>query len=210
VRNLLRGLLLILAGLLLASAQPQSGKPGNFDYYLFTLSWSPEYCHSHRDAVECGGGNHYGFIVHGLWPQFSDGRYPEHCSNEPAPDNPASVSVIMPDPSLIRHEWTTHGTCSGLNADQYFLLIRMIFYSIRIPEQFTRPTQIQNLRPAEVKRAFEQSNPQLSDDSIAVNCPQNFLSGVQICVMKDGAPLHCPANSVRDCRARNISIPPVR
>jgi ribonuclease T2 len=200
---------LFLIGLSVALGQPQSGQPGNFDYYLFTLSWSPEYCQAHRDAVECTGGNHYGFIVHGLWPQFNRG-YPEHCSNEPMPSDVSVVSKIMPDPSLIKHEWTTHGTCSGLSGNQYFELIRKIYDSIKIPQQFVAPTRTLNIHPADVKRAFEQANPQLSDDAIAVNCPQNFLSGMQICVTKGGTPFRCPGGAVRDCRARNINIPPVR
>ncbi len=43
----------LLAGLSVAWGQPQSGRSGIFDYYLFTLSWSPEFCHSHPNAGEC-------------------------------------------------------------------------------------------------------------------------------------------------------------
>jgi ribonuclease T2 len=200
-------LLLLLAAAAL-TAQPQSGRPGDFDYYLFTLSWSPEYCHAHPDSQECSG--HYGFIVHGLWPQFLNGRYPEQCSSEPAPRNPASVAGIMPNASLIRHEWTTHGTCSGLSADQYFALIRRTFDSIKIPSPFVAPNRTFSIRPSEVKQAFEQANRSLSDASIAVNCPQNFLNGVQICVAKNGVPMSCPPNAARDCRASSIRVPPVR
>ena len=207
MRNLLSGFLL-LAGLL--GAQPVNSRPGNFDYYLFTLSWVPEYCHSHREAVECGAESHYGFIVHGLWPQFFNGRYPEHCSEEGAPANPDSIGDIMPDASLIRHEWSTHGTCSGLNANQYFTLIRKTFQSIAIPRQFQSPGRSFTMRPSEIKQAFEEANRSLSDSSIAVNCPQNFLSGVQICVGKSGTPIGCPPNAARDCRAYTIRIPPVR
>lgn len=208
MRSLLSALLL-LSGWSAALAQPHTGTPGQFDYYLFTLSWSPEYCHSHRDAVECTGGNHYGFIVHGLWPQFNRG-YPEHCSNEGMPSDTSPVDKIMPDPSLIHHEWTTHGTCSGLYGNQYFLLIRKIYDSIRIPAELVAPKRTLTMHPADVKRLFERANPQIHDQTMAVNCPQNFLSGVQICVTKSGTPFTCPGNAVRDCRAPNINIPPVR
>ncbi len=209
MKSLLSAVFLLLAAFPIASGQPQSGRPGDFDYYLFTLSWSPEYCHSHRDAVECSGSNHYGFIVHGLWPQFNRG-FPEHCSSEPMPTDTSPVDKIMPDPSLIRHEWTTHGTCSGLYGNQYFLLIRKIYDSIKIPQEFAAPTHTLIMNPANVKRLFEQANPQIHDQTMAVNCPQNYMSGVQVCVTKNGTPFTCPGNAVRDCRARNISIPPVR
>jgi len=110
------------AGVLLASnrhrqKQHQSGQPGAFDYYVLALSWSPEFCHSHPSKPECTSGN-FGFVVHGLWPQYKDG-YPEHCSTAPGLTDPSRMQEVMPDPSLVAHEWTTHGTCSGLEADAY-------------------------------------------------------------------------------------------
>src|ERR1700740_378358 len=32
------------------------GQPGDFDYYVLALSWSPEFCHSHLSAAECTSG----------------------------------------------------------------------------------------------------------------------------------------------------------
>jgi ribonuclease T2 len=208
VRRSFRSLLFLLATTV-AFGQPQRRRPGGFDYYLFTLSWAPEYCYSHRDSVECSSGKHYGFIVHGLWPQYFDGRYPERCSGESAPADPRPVSGIMPDPGLIRHEWITHGTCSGLGPTQYFELIRKIYDSIRIPPAFVDPDRSFTMQPKEIKQAFEAVNPRMRDSSIALNCPQNFLRGIQICVSKSGSLISCPANAARDCRASTIRIPPV-
>src|SRR5580698_10240981 len=100
----------ILLGAPVWAQQPTT--PGAFYYYLFNLSWEPEFCHSPRNASsdECKTGGR-GFIVHGLWPQFTIG-FPEHCSNAAGPDNPAAMLDIMPSISLVQHEWSTHGTCS--------------------------------------------------------------------------------------------------
>src|SRR5215472_3687214 len=55
-------------------------EPGQFDYYLLTLSWSPTYCLTHvEDRSECSGKG-YGFVLHGLWPQFDSGGYPQNCT----------------------------------------------------------------------------------------------------------------------------------
>src|SRR5215471_11497582 len=121
------------------SRQARQGKPGVFDYYMLTLSWSPEFCHSHADKPECQSG-HHGFIVHGLWPQYVEG-YPEHCSTAPGLANPEQMADIMPDTGLVAHEWSTHGTCSGLNAGAYFKLLRRAFESIKVPEKFTAPRE---------------------------------------------------------------------
>ena len=68
----------------------RQNEPGQFDFYVLSLSWSPSFC----DAVtersadsaarqpECGD-KPFAFIVHGLWPQYERG-FPEFCQN-PAP-----------------------------------------------------------------------------------------------------------------------------
>ena len=92
--------------------------PGQFDFYLLNLSWSPEFCATHPDSPECG--RHLGFVVHGLWPQDANGDYPQHCSDARGPGDPQADTDIMPRASLVEHEWQTHGTCSGLGGDDYF------------------------------------------------------------------------------------------
>ena len=191
------------------SAWAQSGSaPGHFDYYLLTLSWSPEYCHSNPSSSECTGGHHFGFIVHGLWPEFQNGGYPEHCSNAPGLSNPSTFLDIMPDLSLIQHEWTTHGTCSGLSAQSYFNLIRQAFTSIQIPNQFRAPGTTQTVTPLQIKMAFEQSNPKLQDAGLMIVCSGIYLKALEVCLTKNLSPLACPAP--RDCRARTLRVPPVQ
>ncbi len=190
------------------AAAQQGGSPGQFDYYLLTLSWSPEYCHSNPTNSECRGSRHFGFIVHGLWPEFQKGGYPEHCSNAPGLTNPSSFLDIMPDLSLIQHEWTTHGTCSGLSAQDYFNLIRQAFTSIHIPNQFKAPAMTQSVTPLQIKAAFEQSNPKLQDRDIMIQCSGTYLKAVEICLTKSLSPMACPAP--RDCTARTIRVPPVQ
>src|SRR5262245_21113480 len=48
-----------------------SNVPGEFDYYLLSISWSPAFCATHADRVQqCGIDTHFGFVIHGLWPQY--------------------------------------------------------------------------------------------------------------------------------------------
>lgn len=81
------------------------GTPGEFDYYLLTLSWSPEFCYSqaHAEKPECQSG-HNGFVLHGLWPQYAHGGYPENCSKAPGLANAGEMADIMPDAGLVAHE----------------------------------------------------------------------------------------------------------
>jgi ribonuclease T2 len=178
-----------------------------FDYYLLNLSWAPEFCHSKPDNPECSG--NFGFIVHGLWPQNSAGGYPSNCGNQPGPTDPSSLLDIMPDLHLIQHEWTTHGTCTGLAADDYFALIRRVRASLKIPPDFVAPQQQLTVRPADLKREFEQANPGVTDSGIAVSCGGPYLVAVEICFTKDGKPAQC-GGDIRDCNKPSIRVPKVQ
>jgi ribonuclease T2 len=186
----------------------QPGQPGQFDYYLLTLSWSPEFCHGHASAPECSG--HHGFMVHGLWPQFNNGTWPADCqTNQPAPTDTSPVANIMPQ-DIIQHEWEKHGTCSGLSGNDYFALIRKVFDSIKIPERFVAPSQSFTLRPAGLKAAFQQSNPSLAPQDMAIELSGKYLSAVEICLTKSDSPAPMACSNVKDVRGGTFIIPPVQ
>ena len=190
------------------SSQAAQGQAGVVDYYLLTLSWSPEFCHSpaHAEKPECQSG-HNGFVLHGLWPQYAQG-YPEHCSNAPGLANPGEMADLMPDAGLVAHEWSTHGTCSGLDAESYFKLLRQAFTSVKIPARFAAPRENFSVAPQEVKSEFVKANPNFSDDDMTVSCGNNYLTAVSLCMTKDLKPTAC--QNLRDCRANVIRVPPVR
>lgn len=184
----------------------QSSQPGVFDFYVFTLSWSPEFCHSHASSPECQTKT-LGFTVHGLWPEFVNG-YPENCSSEPGLPDASTVADIFPDPHLVEHEWTTHGTCSGLDPDHYFKLIRQAYASVKIPERYAAPTKNFSLMPSEIKQDFLKANPGLKLEDIAVSCGNNYLTGVSVCMSKSLEPTAC--HGVHDCGATSVKVPPVQ
>jgi ribonuclease T2 len=208
---------LLLLSLLAAAAgysrhrnnQASQGTPGKFDYYLLTLSWSPEFCHSpaHASKPECQSG-HHGFVVHGLWPQYVPQGYPENCSAAPGLSNPSEMADIMPDAGLVAHEWNTHGTCSGLDAESYFKLLRQAFKSIKIPVRFTAVRENFSIPPQQVKDEFVQVNPGLSAEGMTVSCGNNYLTAVSLCMTKDLKPTAC--QNLHDCRANVIRVTPLR
>lgn len=178
-----------------------------FDYYLLNLSWSPEFCHSHPDAAECAA--HSTFVLHGLWPQNNDGTYPENCSNAPGPADPKAFGDIYPDAGLLEHEWHTHGTCSGLNADNFFSTARNALHAVVIPPNLQNLTRQTSMSPNEVMNLFMEDNPRIPRESLAVSCGNNYLTAVEICLDKTLRPIQC-GPSIRSCRAVIIRIPPPR
>jgi ribonuclease T2 len=139
-----------------AEPQPEARTAAQFDFYLLNLSWSPEFCHSHPAAAECA--SHLTFVLHGLWPQNNNGSYPHNCSNAPGPADPSQYSDIYPDQSLLQHEWATHGTCSGLSADDYFSLARKAFHAVAIPAKLAHLTAQTSMPPDQILGLFTASN----------------------------------------------------
>jgi ribonuclease T2 len=111
--------------------------------YVLAISWQPAFCETRRDRPECEGQtadrfDASRFSLHGLWPQP---RSRDYCGVDaetvrlddqgdwdllPAPELSdalqAELAVAMPgtQSSLDRHEWVTHGTCYGTDAEEYF------------------------------------------------------------------------------------------
>lgn len=205
------------------NAQPRGDNTaGKFDYYAMVMSWSPTHCvtaEPGRDEDQCsrGDGLRYGFVLHGLWPQYEKG-YPEACriGRKPFVPRPVidSMHDIMPSGGLVIHEYKLHGTCSGLDPASYYALARQLFKRVRIPERFRNPFETQFMSPREVEAEFLQANPWLHPDMISIGCsgPGNRLRDVRICLTRDGQGRACGQNESQGklCRADQVHVPPVR
>ncbi len=182
----------------------EQGAPGQFDFYLLNLSWSPEFCATHGDSPECG--RNLGFVVHGLWPQDTSGDYPQHCSDAPGPSNPQANTDIIPTASLVDHEWQTHGTCSGLGPDDYFAAIHKAYAGVNIPANIGSGRDADGVPPDDLLARFAAANPGYPAGSFALSCGNNRLTAVEICLSKDLRPQTC--QGVRSCRANVVKVTP--
>jgi len=195
----------------------RQNQPGNFDFYVLALSWSPSFCEAAGERGtppqnQCGA-RPYSFVVHGLWPQYERG-FPEFCQ-VPAPRLERNVMTsmldLMPAPGLIYNEWDKHGTCSGLAARPYFETVRKARAVVKIPDAYLELKAPLTLTPAELEEAFVQANPGLTRDAIAVTCDNRRLREVRICFSKELGFRSCPEIDTRGaCRLERVIMPPVR
>jgi len=189
--------------------------PGEFDYYLLSLSWSPAFCLQSPGSPECNGPRRFGFIVHGLWPQNERG-WPQNCpSSEQLTDEVVRrVSDLMPAPKLVYHEWTTHGTCSGLSPSDFFTLLRQARDSVVIPSAYEHPGFAIEQPPQTLVNAFMRANPRQPAQSVVATCSTQGvarLREVHICFDRDLNPRACSEDALREaCRATSLILPPVR
>ncbi len=180
------------------AAAPATGKrvkntSGDFDFYVMSLSWSPDFCASNDDPQQCSVGKKLGFVLHGLWPQYNRG-YPADCSTVSLPKNViAQFSDLYPSTSLYTHEWDKHGTCSGLTPVDYLKLAQTLKESIVIPADYAQPAAAFRTTVADLKSAFVDANPALNTDALAVQCSGSgrFLQELRVCFSRDGQPIAC-------------------
>ncbi|SEI19227.1 ribonuclease T2 [Pseudomonas asplenii] len=189
----------------------QKGQAGEFDYYLLSLSWSPTFCLTHAGNEQCKGKG-YGFVLHGLWPQYAKGGWPQFC----APLTPLSSAqrqqgrTLFPTAKLLEHEWNKHGTCSGLGADSYLNTTDQALGQVQIPEALQPSTSVREFSAEEIAQLFQQSNPGLPADGIAVGCSGPQLSEVRVCMGKDLGFESCGKGVKNQCRDGKVRLPPIR
>ncbi len=190
-----------------APARSGDAPASAFDYYLIALSWSPSYCESNPDDREQCGTRGYGFVLHGLWPQFENSGGPRDCtgSGQPDRDTVAAALAVMPSRRLVAHQWRAHGRCSGLDAGDYFEMADRAYASVRIPPPFTPPASPRAMPAAAIERAFAEANPGLDRTMFAVVCRRRDLAEVRICVDRNLAFRAC-GNGVRTRCPRDVDI----
>jgi len=108
--------------------------------YVYAYSWTPGFCYSCYDCPGCLAPHDYwknNFTIHGLWAQYSTSGYPSYCTTEPFdsdiptdlgwdtmtelwPNVQSNETDVTNYESFWEHEWTKHGTCSGLAQPDYF------------------------------------------------------------------------------------------
>lgn len=165
-------------------SEESRGKPGDFDYYVLSFSWSPAFCDTSvgkRSRMQCRD-NHFGWVVHGLWPQYAKARgarppWPQYC----APVAPVPEPVLrrhlcsLPDAQLMQCQWAKHGSCSSFaDAASYFAAIE------KLKARFTLPEPAGNT--ADFIRAVLAANPDLERDQLRVIRREGYISELRFCL----------------------------
>ncbi len=203
--------LAVLAG----GAWANGEKAGEFDYYVMSLSWSPNWCALEGDArhsPQCDPAEDFGWTLHGLWPQYHRG-WPAFCpTTEPQPRRSLTESLadIMGTSGLAWYQWKKHGVYAGIPAADYYALSRRAYESIQRPAVFRKLQNPVKLPAKIVEEAFLEANPGLEPDMITVTCQRGYIQEARICLSKELQPVPCGRDTVRDCKMTDALFDPVR
>ena len=195
-----------------ASAQDRAG---DFDYYVLALSWSPNWCEREgdsRNSPQCDPSEDFGFVVHGLWPQYENG-WPANCRSshrDPSRAQTRDMADIMGSSGSAWHQWKKHGRCSGLSSVDYYELMREAFAEVTRPEVLRQIDRAMAVAPLVVEDAFLEQNEELDPDEITITCRSGQLQEARICMDKDLEYRTCGQDVIRDCGAKPVEILPIR
>ncbi|MFD1341560.1 ribonuclease T2 family protein [Litorisediminicola beolgyonensis] len=196
-------------------ARAEGELAGEFDYYVLSLSWSPNWCALEGDArgaEQCAPERDAGWVLHGLWPQYHRG-WPSYCRTPHAPPSRAMTRALGPEmgsAGLAWHQWKKHGTCSGLDAQSYYDLAQEAYDTLAKPEVLDRLTKPVKLPAKLVEEAFLKANPGLEPDMLTVTCREDRIQEVRLCLSKSLDPVPCGADVVRDCTLKDALFDPIR
>lgn len=107
--------------------------------YTLALTWAPEFCRGHADGArfQCGGGNRFGFTLHGLWPDGVGKDWPQYCRTADLlpPRVIRAHLCATPSGQLMQHEWAKHGTCvPHATPASYFARSTGLYAKLRYPD----------------------------------------------------------------------------
>ena len=200
---------------LITSPLAAQDRTGEFDYFVMSLSWSANWCALEGDArnsPQCNPSADFGWILHGLWPQYEEG-YPANCvtrERSPSRDETAAMADIMGTSGLAWHQWRKHGVCSGLSSEDYFALSRQAYGRVERPEVFRSLSEAITLPASLIEEAFLRDNPALEADQITITCKSGYIQEARICLTRELEFRDCGGDVIRDCSMTNAQFDPMR
>ena len=157
--------------------------------YTLAISWSPQYCREHaRDAsarFQCGGGNRFGFTLHGLWPDGIGREWPQYCRRTTLLPDRLIRGMLCTTPSaqLLQHEWAKHGTCMPVRPEQYFARSRELYAALRYPDM--NALSRGPLTAGRLATAVARVNPGIRADMMRITATrQGWLDEIWLCLDK--------------------------
>lgn len=187
-----------------------------FDYYVLALSWNASWCEAEGDrrgAAQCDPAHEHGWLLHGLWPQYDRGGWPEFCrtpERDPSRSMTAGMEDIMGSGGSAWHQWKKHGRCAGLSAADYYARARTAYGSVERPGLLRELGKDVSIRADVVEEAFLEANPDLAPEDVVVTCRNGRIAEVRVCLTPELAPRACGPDVARRACSRSARLPAIR
>ncbi|CCD62615.1 Ribonuclease T2 protein rnst-2 [Caenorhabditis elegans] len=211
-------LLLLLCISCIPLAYSHDGEP--FDYLMFTTIYPTAVCRADDDSVpescEIPSGTPQ-WSIHGLWPNFENGSYPQNCRGTPRHFDENLIKsiedrlvVVWPNlypkktiQSFWKHEYDKHGTCAQSeklfeSELAYFTEVMKVFDSIDVAGglKSVGPSE-KPITSSDLKNALSGVT---SGKTFQFHClrdkktKQFLLGDIRLCLNKDLTIRDCPTD----------------
>jgi ribonuclease T2 len=168
--------------------------------YTLAITWAPQYCRDNADRpgsrVQCGGGNRFGFTLHGLWPDGVGKTWPQYCKAAEIVPQPVLRAHMCATPSaqLMQHEWAKHGTCMpGYRPAKFFAKSGALYANLRYPDMDALSRM--PLTAGRFAAAMARANPGLGAQMMRITANrQGWLDEVWICLDRRFRYRRCPVH----------------
>jgi ribonuclease T2 len=164
------------------------------------------------------------FTLHGLWPENSDGTYPQDCSNTPfdpsqvapiASDlNKYWISLNGPSETFWSHEFEKHGTCAAdvLPTELGYMNATL---GLRAQYDITPALAAAGILPSSTtsfsKAQFQAAVTKAFGYPVLVSCDKNgHINGATVCVSKNLTAQSCGSVTYGSCTASSLYLLPAQ
>ena len=188
-----------------------------WDYLMFVQYWPTTWIN--RDHIKNTNFTNDHFNVHGIWPQYNNGSYPQFC-NKTVKFDPSQLAPIRSDLAkywtdyhngerFLMHEFYRHATCaetdSLLNTELKFFGKGLDFRTKHnlyqyLTDNHIYPSNNQTYNRQEIYDAIQKNIP----TNIAMTCPGGILDSVMICTDAGLNLINCPVY-LNTCRTNTLS-----
>lgn len=152
------------------------------------------------------------FTIHGIWPQYSDGKWPQYCTNQPKfnvtklDSIRKELGILWTDfenaPKFWEHEYAKHMTC--LEEDPFFMDEKLCFQAglaLRKNLNIFSWLAQNGIFPRNKPYAFDRIENAINDfvgHKTVVTCENDILTEIRICMGR-------PWFTLIDCTQTEIS-----
>lgn len=191
----------LIALVLCAAAATTATAASPFAYWIFSLSWTPEYCRNNLTSKEPQCTEHNEFVPEDLRPHVSGPEYTCETGESVPKDLIDRMVVTMQNISVIKKVWKKSGACSNLSVSDYFLQLERAGRKINVPSDYRDLAKDLETTPAEVKAAFMKVNDGLDANEMLLECDGKYLEHVRFCLDSNFDFRQCGLDIEEDCRS---------
>lgn len=183
-----------------------------FDYFVFSQEWPGTYCESKASCCQRLK-EPVKFSIHGVWPEFNDGSWPE-CCDGPA-FNMTKVEDLADDlqkywPTLYcspprqcngkvtgnfwQHEWEKHGTCAYptiIDEAAFFKIGLLLNQKYDLLEMLSEAGIVPHSKTRYKATSMEAAIRKHTGFKPKIVCQAKQIKEIYVCFDKTFKPRHC-------------------